>query len=72
MEYTASHETIYKLAHRADKANFLAKRDATILTFVQFGKLHKVLILLLVISLVALLKNIGNYKDRAKNEKNSK
>jgi len=22
MEYTASHETVYKLAHRADKANF--------------------------------------------------
>jgi len=24
MEDTASHETVYKLAHRADKANFLA------------------------------------------------
>ena len=34
MENTACHETIYKLAHRADKANFSQKRDATILTFV--------------------------------------
>ena len=35
MEDTASHETVYKLAHRADKANFSSKSDPTILTFVQ-------------------------------------
>jgi len=34
MEDTASHETVYKLAHRVDKANFSQKRDPTILTFV--------------------------------------
>jgi len=28
MEDTASHETVYKLAHRADKANFLAFCDS--------------------------------------------
>jgi len=27
MEYTGSHETLYKLAHRADKANFSSKSD---------------------------------------------
>jgi len=34
MEDTASHETVYKLAHRADKANFLSESDPTILTIV--------------------------------------
>jgi hypothetical protein len=41
MEDTASHETVYKLAHGADKAAFSAKSDPTILTFVQFAKLHR-------------------------------
>jgi hypothetical protein len=30
-----SHETVYKLAHRADKANFSPKGAPTILTIVQ-------------------------------------
>jgi hypothetical protein len=34
MEDTPSHETVYKLAHRADKANFSSKSDSTILTIV--------------------------------------
>jgi hypothetical protein len=40
MENTARHETVYKLAHRADKANFSSECDSTILTVVQFAKLH--------------------------------
>jgi len=35
MEDTASHETVYKLAHRADKANFSSERDSTFLGFVK-------------------------------------
>ena len=35
MENTASHKIAYKLAHRADKANFSSKSDPKILTIVQ-------------------------------------
>jgi len=41
MEDTASHETVYELAHRADKANFSSKSAPPILAFVQFAELHK-------------------------------
>jgi len=41
MENTACHETVYKLAHRVDKANFLSKCAPTILTIVQFGPVEQ-------------------------------
>jgi len=37
---TVSHETVYKLANRADKANFSAKSAPTILTIVQSNRLN--------------------------------
>ena len=40
MEDTASHEIVYKLAHRADKASFPPECASKILAFVQFAELH--------------------------------
>jgi hypothetical protein len=36
MENTASHETVYKLAHRVDKANLQSQGDTTMLTVVAY------------------------------------
>lgn len=41
MEDTAGHETVYKLTHRAAKANFSSECDSTTLTIVQFAGLHR-------------------------------